>query len=60
MIAVAILAAIVVQAPHSDTVGGRDVPPVPPALASRAVEPPVIDGREDDAVWRTARPITDF
>ncbi len=28
--------------------------------ARRAVEPPVIDGRDDDAVWREATPITEF
>ncbi len=40
-------------------------PPPPPApasrvLATRAAQPPVIDGRDDDAVWREARPITGF
>jgi hypothetical protein len=30
------------------------------ALAYRAQRPPVIDGRGDDPVWRTARAITDF
>src|SRR2546428_3437974 len=40
-------------------------PPPPPApasrvLATRAAQPPVIDGREDDAVWREAQPITGF
>jgi hypothetical protein len=28
--------------------------------AVRAVTPPVIDGRDDDAIWRTAPPITAF
>ena len=28
--------------------------------AARAVRPPVIDGRDDDEVWKTATPITDF
>src|SRR5260370_15223935 len=37
-------------------------PPPPPTkvTATRAVQPPVIDGRDDDAVWREATPITDF
>src|SRR6266496_6337106 len=40
-------------------------PPPPPApasrvLATRAAQPPVIDGRDDDAVWREAAPITGF
>lgn len=30
------------------------------AVATRATVPPVIDGRDDDAVWRQAKPITDF
>jgi hypothetical protein len=43
--------------------GAALTPPVPPtrqATASRAVHPPVLDGRDDDDVWRTAQPITDF
>src|SRR5437879_12660784 len=38
-------------------------PPLAPGsrvLATRAAQPPVIDGRDDDAVWREARPITGF
>jgi len=41
-------------------------PPAPPrasatqAAAARAPQPPTIDGRDDDAVWRTAQPITEF
>ena len=42
-------------------------PPLPPppapasrVLATRAAQPPVIDGRADDAVWREAQPITGF
>src|SRR2546422_11376567 len=40
-------------------------PPPPPApasrvLATRAAQPPVIDGRDDDAVWREAQAITGF
>ncbi len=29
-------------------------------MATRAAQPPVIDGRDDDAVWREAPPITAF
>jgi hypothetical protein len=30
------------------------------ASASHADRPPVIDGRDDDAIWKTATPITGF
>jgi hypothetical protein len=30
------------------------------AIASVAEKPPVIDGRDDDAIWKTATPITGF
>src|SRR5439155_141010 len=37
-------------------------PPPPPTSvdATRAAQPPVIDGRDDDAAWREARPIIEF
>ncbi len=35
-------------------------PPTLRATAIRAVRPPVLDGRDDDDVWRTAQPITEF
>src|SRR5213596_2533899 len=44
----------------------QDPPPPPPpasasrVLATRAAQPPVIDGRADDALWREAQPITGF
>ena len=44
----------------------QDPPPPPPpvaasrVLATRAAQPPVIDGRDDDAVWREAPLITGF
>ena len=45
-------------APHASTatpgVSGRAV------VATRALTPPVIDGRDDDAVWKEAPAITDF
>src|SRR5256885_1282111 len=37
-----------------------DQPPLPPTRATHAAQPPVIDGRDDDAVWREALPITGF
>src|SRR3989449_503286 len=39
-----------------------DPSPSPPTsvAATRAAQPPVIDGRDDDPVWREARPITEF
>src|SRR5713101_8267347 len=40
----------------------QDPPPVPASrvIATRAAQPPVIDGRDDDAVWREAQPISGF
>ena len=35
-------------------------PPVTRVAAVRAAQAPVIDGRDDDPVWRDARPITEF
>ncbi|HVH68344.1 MAG TPA: DUF5916 domain-containing protein [Gemmatimonadales bacterium] len=35
-------------------------PPVSRVVAVRAAQAPVIDGRDDDPVWRDARPITEF
>jgi hypothetical protein len=35
-------------------------PPTPVAWTRRAAQPPVIDGRDDDAVWREIEPITAF
>src|SRR6266702_4562854 len=38
-----------------------DSPPPPTGVdATRAAQPPIIDGRDDDPVWRDARPITEF
>src|SRR6185437_5019369 len=47
---------------------GQDPPPPQPpvpapagrVMATRAAQPPVIDGRDDDAVWREAQPISGF
>ena len=40
----------------------QDPPPAPASrvIATRAAQPPVIDGRDDDAVWREAQPIIGF
>src|SRR5919109_73869 len=35
-------------------------PPVKTVAATRALRPPLIDGRDDDEVWRQAPAITDF
>src|SRR5712692_7140832 len=50
------------QAPNPRPPRQPPDPPPPPTkvTATRAVQPPVIDGRDDDAVWREATPITDF
>jgi hypothetical protein len=54
--------AVVTQAPDPPRPAAD--PPAPPAArritAIRAAQPPVIDGRDDDAVWRRATPITQF
>ena len=66
MVAVAALLGLVasLQGPESTRTAGTSVPAtpalVPPAVASRAVAAPVIDGRDDDQVWREATPITAF
>ena len=61
---ISLLAAVtlVTQGPE---VGAPRVAPPPPAAAPRATatlaaRPPVIDGRDDDDVWRQATPITEF
>src|SRR6266498_4043783 len=51
------------QAPDPPPRDPRDPAPArTPAsvTATRAAQPPVIDGRDDDAVWREARPISEF
>jgi hypothetical protein len=58
----AVLVALAVQT-ASATRGVPGAVPPPTArvvTAVRAVAPPVIDGRDDDAVWRLAPPITQF
>src|SRR5438270_13350441 len=50
------------QAPSPPARHPSDPPPPPPTsvAATRAAQPPVIDGRDDDAVWREAAAITGF
>ncbi len=51
------------QSPESSPSQRRADSPAPVAksvAATRAAQPPVIDGRDDDAVWRQAPPITEF
>src|SRR6266436_9240021 len=61
-----VLLAIVLQATTPPASAGGVVAPLPPpstatrATAVRATVPVVIDGRDDDAVWRLAPPITQF
>jgi len=51
---------LVVQSPNQSA-RPADPPAAPKRVsATRAAAQPVIDGRDDDAVWRDARPITDF
>src|SRR5216117_1752761 len=60
----AVLLAILLQTatPPADSVGVVAAPPssATHATAVRAAGPVVIDGRDDDAVWRIAQPITQF
>jgi len=50
------------QSPEARPAQRRADPPAQAKsiTATRAEQPPVIDGRDDDAVWRGARPITEF
>jgi len=65
LFAVPLLAAVTFAGQSPDHAAGA--PPAPPAAAvprtvaaTRAAQAPVIDGRDDDAVWRDAKPITEF
>jgi len=51
------------QSPDASPTQRRGDPPALPAksvTATLAAQPPIIDGRDDDAVWRQATPITQF
>ena len=54
--------ALASQSPDPQPPGNPADRPPPPkaAIATRAARPPVIDGRDDDEVWREAAPITAF
>lgn len=60
------LALLLPQAPHLAAAGPGPRPARRPlvtdsgAVATRTAIPPVIDGKDDDAVWREAPPITAF
>jgi hypothetical protein len=49
-----------IQAQQSPQAGAPGIPAVTRAMASAADRPPVIDGRDDDAIWKSATPITGF
>src|SRR5437762_5106259 len=58
-----LLAAVTLAAQVADPRPPRPAPEPPPptrVAATRATQPPAIDGRDDDAVWREAPPITAF
>ena len=62
MIASSLLLAVAVSF-QSQVVAVASTPSSPSARrasATRAVRPPVLDGRDDDEVWRLAQPITEF
>ena len=44
----------------TDAERARAVQPPPVAVPRRTTEPPVVDGRLDDAIWRAVSPITAF
>src|SRR5882672_5193565 len=57
-----ILAAVTLVLQDATSQSPRPAPPPAPASvkAMRAAQPPTIDGRDDDPVWREARTITAF
>lgn len=58
--------ALSLQAPHAANARADSsnvktgIPPATRTIATRAATPPVIDGRDNDAVWRNAKVISDF
>ena len=61
MIGVVTLLGLLLQAPPAADTARRGSATQPPsAVAVRAARPPVIDGRDDDPVWRDAPAITQF
>jgi hypothetical protein len=62
-----LVAAVTLASQATDPRPPRQAPDAPPAPlpptsvgATRAAQPPAIDGRDDDVVWREAEPITGF
>jgi len=56
-----VLAAVALVMQVAEAQSSRPATPVPSSVAAtRATQPPTIDGRDDDAVWRNARAITEF
>src|SRR6185503_4819323 len=57
-----LLAAVTLLVQDGTSQTTRPTPPPAPSSvrAMRAAQAPIIDGRDDDAVWREARSITEF
>lgn len=63
MPSLALLLALATQTPPQTPAGAPPRPAAPSVAttaAVRAARPPVLDGRDDDEVWRLATPITEF
>src|SRR2546425_11980052 len=60
--ALPLLAAVTLAGQNTAETPTADPPSAAPrsVTATRAAQPPIIDGRDDDAVWRLAKPITQF
>src|SRR5438309_222339 len=60
--ALPLLAAVTLVGQSTDGSRTADPPSAAPrsVTATRAAQPPTIEGRDDDAVWRLAKPITEF
>ena len=60
--ALPLLAAVTLAGQSTDGHRAADPPSAAPrsVTSTRAAQPPTIDGRDDDAVWRGAKPITEF
>ncbi len=62
MLGLAALVGVVwsLQATQATRPDSASPPPVTTAVAVRAAQPPAIDGRDSDAAWGLAQPITEF
>ncbi|HET8712129.1 MAG TPA: DUF5916 domain-containing protein [Gemmatimonadales bacterium] len=54
------LLTLAAQTPQHPAATPADPPAARRVTAARSAQPPTIDGRDDDPVWRQATPITDF